>query len=478
MFPKIQSTLAYVLDRKKSEADLRLFPLNDRVIEMAMTWRKLQIKLAHLLPVIRFHVYYATLAPQSRVDKYMRTKNQQLQKWLNGQIPENGTAEVEYKGDTKLYALLGMSTDFTATLTLAKPPIRETPPSSRSQSLVGLVSIKDYLKFLRQDKSKVLRDEMFAVNVRDYAGSNIAVNTAIGKTLTTDSKSLFWWLNNGITIIADEAGNPLELEWVLTNPLIVNGLQTSHVIHEQDCTGTITRKRLSQCLLVRIIIAADSEVREAIISGTNNQTAIASQQLHANDETQKRIEQYLHANGWYYERRSHQYRGMKVPASRIKNMQEVGQAVIAYRLLEPDTARARPTKLLGNDKGWKTVFPVEDEDRYLKAISVVDTVDDYLRTAEAKNISDDPNSRYYLVAGYALRSSGAKTLEAFRDIPSSALKSHPSFQELTDLHKELYKQVAELDDKTSSLDRIFKGPLLKGRFFDRIIKLNASDSRS
>ncbi|GEO90698.1 AIPR family protein [Kocuria flava] len=469
VFPKIESALKSIFDTSQTAADLRSFPLNDDIIEKTMTWRKLRSKIAMLAPVVHFHVYYATFAKQPDVNNYMKTKARQLKAWLVTSLPTGSTTSVEYVGDAELVTRLRVGSDFVAKLVLTKLPIRE------ANALVGLVSIKDYLKFLRYDKSKVIRNEMFAVNVRDYAGSNVRVNDAIGKTLAGDSESLFWWLNNGITIIVDKADNPLELVWVLTNPLIVNGLQTSHVIHEQDLAKSITKKRLNQSVLVRVITESDPEVREAIISGTNNQTAIASLQLHANEEKQLRIEEFLRAYGWYYERRRYQYRGMKVPASRIRNMTEVGQAVMAYRLLQPDTARARPTSLLGTNAGWEKVFDSsESEELYLKALTVVDAVDDYLRTSEAKAIADDlTNARYYLVAGYGLRTSGIKKLEDFEKIPTSALKQNPSATVLTELHELLYQEVGKLDDGKTALDRMFKGAKLKTAFFDQILGLNA-----
>ncbi|NYF12990.1 hypothetical protein HDC34_001284 [Pseudoclavibacter sp. JAI123] len=470
VFPKIESALRAMFDNNQSAADLRAFPLNEDVVEKAMTWRKLRSKIAMLAPVVHFHVHYATFAKQSDVNAYMKTKARQLKSWLVSSLPTGSTTIVEYVGDAEVVTRLRLGTDFKAKLVLTKLPIRE------ANALVGLVTVKEYLKFLRHQKSKVIRDEMFAVNVRDYAGANIRVNDAIGKTLASDTESLFWWLNNGITIIADKAEDPLELEWLLTNPLIVNGLQTSHVIHAQDIAGAITRKRLGQSVLVRVITESDADVREAIISGTNNQTAIASLQLHANEEKQLRIEEFLRASGWYYERRRYQYRGVKVAASRIRNMTEVGQAVMAYRLLQPDTARARPTSLLGTSAGWNKVFePNEPEELYSKALSVVDAVDDYLRSSPAKAIADDStNARYYLVSGYVLRAAGVKILGDFQKIPTPNLKQKPSEAMLTDLHKLLYQEVRKMDDGKTAMDRMFKGGKLKTAFFDAIIKLNAA----
>lgn len=473
VFPKIESTLKAIFDIDQKPAQLRDFPLNEDIVEMASNWRKLRLKTAALAPVVNFHVYYTSFAPQVNVDNYMKTKAKQLKNWLTANLPTGSKVAVDYLGDASLVTLLRAGTDFQASLSLAKVAMRD------GKSLVGFVSIKNYLKFLRRDKTATIREEMFAFNVRDYAGEKVRVNAAIGQTLENDSESIFWWLNNGITIIADKANDPMETEWILTNPLIVNGLQTSHVIHEQDLAKKITRKRMGQSVLVRVITESDPSIRESIISGTNNQTSVSGLQLHANEQKQKRIEEFLRASGWYYERRRYQYRGMKVPASRTRTIGELGQAVIAYRLLQPDTARARPSSLLGTSSGWEKVFKQDDsEELYLKALNVVEEVDLYLRGDLAKSIADDPtNARYYLTAGYSLRSSGVKKVEDFEKIPVSALKQTPSKGTLSEIHHLLYKVVKKFENEKITMDKIFKGSYLKDEFFKEITNVNSRASQ-
>ena len=415
-----------------------------------------------------FNIQYVTFAPESNIDTYMKTKQSQLQDWLLSKLPSGSSATVKYVGDSSIVTQLRVSHDFQAKLIFTKSPVRG------DSALVGLVKIKDYIKFLREERSNVLREQLFAVNVRDYAGGSIGVNNAIAKTLRTNSSSKFWWLNNGITIIADKASDPVELEWVATNPMIVNGLQTSHVLHEEELAGNITRKRLQETVLVRLIIESNPDVRESIIGGTNNQTAIVGIQLHANEEKQFRIEEYLRHGNWFYERRRYQYRGTSTPTSRIRTVTDVAQAVMAYRLLEPDTARARPGTLL--NKGWKRVFNEDEtEDLFLKSVNVAAEVENYLKSDTAKEISDDvTNARHYLVAGFALRSSGVKSEADFAKVPSSALKADPTWNQLSELQKLLYVEVDNLDDGKTARDQIFKGAKLKSAFFSRIFQLNAS----
>jgi len=469
VFPKIESALKSILAPNVSAASLRAFPLNDSVVESALMLRKLREKLSPLVPVMNFSVLYVTFAQMKNVDTYMETKRSQLETWLSSTLPSGSTARVEYFGDSSIVVRLRETNDFVAKLVFVKPPVRV------GSALVGLVKIRDYIDFLHRDTSNVMREELFAVNVRDYAGASIGVNNAIAQTLGADSTTEFWWLNNGITILADAASDPIELEWRATNPMIVNGLQTSHVIHAEAVEGRITSSRLDQTLLVRLIIESDPDVRESIIAGTNNQTAIASTQLHANEEKQIRVEEYLRHANWFYERRRYQYRGSSTPASRIRTVTDVAQAVMAYRLLEPDTARARPGSLLSTSSGWRRVFDEnEAESLFLQAVETAASVDTYLKSSTAKAVADDAtNARHYLVAGYALRSSGVKKLSDFGKIPSSNLKSKPSVALLQELHRILYKEVSTLDDGKTARDQIFKGAKLKDSFFKKILALNS-----
>lgn len=469
VFPKIESALKVILAPDASAESLRTFPLNDAVVEKALMLKKLREKLSSLVPVMRFTVQYVTFAPESGLVDYMETKRSQLHDWLLTKLPSGSSATVEYVGDSSIVTRLRESHDFIAKLVFTKAPVRV------GSALVGLVKLEDYISFLREEQSTVLREQLFAVNVRDYAGGSIGVNNAIAKTLSTDSSSDFWWLNNGITIIADAASDPVELEWVATNPMIVNGLQTSHVIQAESVAGNISKRRLQEAVLVRLIIESEPEVRESIIAGTNNQTAIVGIQLHANEEKQFRIEEYLRHENWYYERRRYQYRGTSTPAGRIKTVTDVAQAVMSFRLHEPDTARARPGSLLNSAKGWRRVFNDEEsEELFLKAIQVSAEVENYLKTPEAKAIADDvTNARHYLVAGYSLRSSGVKDLSDFANIPSHALKSKPSSSQLRELHEILYAEVSALDDGKTARDQIFKGTKLKAAFFDKIVNFNA-----
>jgi hypothetical protein len=65
---------------------------------------------------------------------------------------------------------------------------------------VVLSSLKDLFEFVT-DEDGNLRQYIFESNVRDFQG-NVEVNRDIRHTLDSDDNLDFWWLNNGITILA------------------------------------------------------------------------------------------------------------------------------------------------------------------------------------------------------------------------------------------------------------------------------------
>src|SRR5204863_2079274 len=85
---------------------------------------------------------------------------------------------------------------------------------------VALVPIEEFYSLIAD--SGQIREYLFDSNVRDYEG-DVQVNKQIRETLENPNKDIdFWWLNNGITIIAEEVVGHSP-EFGLHDPQIVNG---------------------------------------------------------------------------------------------------------------------------------------------------------------------------------------------------------------------------------------------------------------
>ena len=80
---------------------------------------------------------------------------------------------------------------------------------------VCLIKLKDYVTHVLESPPGKLNARIFEPNVRDYLGARNQVNDDIRTTLKeTAPIEDFWWLNNGITIIATScslAGNKISI---------------------------------------------------------------------------------------------------------------------------------------------------------------------------------------------------------------------------------------------------------------------------
>jgi hypothetical protein len=204
------------------------------------------------------------------------------------------------------------------------------------------VDLDEYYRLISEEGE--LRDYLFESNVRDYLGE-VEVNQQIRATLEKQSEEAdFWWLNNGITIIAEKiGGRPKEL--VLDDPQIVNGLQTSQVVfdylRQPQLAFTSARPRH---IVIRIIESTDAALRDRIIKATNNQSKIPVQFLRASEEKQRDIEQLFRSAGLHYDRRKNSWRKTNLSFDRIVGITEMAQNIASILLQEPDNARARPSR--------------------------------------------------------------------------------------------------------------------------------------
>ncbi len=160
------------------------------------------------------------------------------------------------------------------------------------------MTLGDFYSFITTEDE--LRESIFEANVRDHA-PDVKVNKGIQATLSNPAGDDFGWLNNGITIIASGVGyNSGTLQ--ITNPLIVNGLQTSYELfsHFKHGSGNKGDKRT---IMVKIIVNTKDDTSDRIISATNSQTKIDSISLHATEQIQRNIETALKVAGYFYDRR-------------------------------------------------------------------------------------------------------------------------------------------------------------------------------
>jgi hypothetical protein len=214
---------------------------------------------------------------------------------------------------------------------------------------VGFVSLPAFKNFVSTEGGD-LNTQLFESNVRDHEGRtevNVAIQTSLNAIESADD---FWWLNNGVTILASRTmanGHELELE----SPPVVNGLQTSTEIWLSPIAPTDSR-----LLLIRVIKTVDSSARDRIIQATNYQTAIPTSALRATDPIQRDIEDWFLQIGLFYDRRRNYYFNRSHPISDIVSMPRLAEAIASCFLQEPNRARTGGNGLMSDDATYDRMF--------------------------------------------------------------------------------------------------------------------------
>jgi hypothetical protein len=283
-------------------------------------------------PLLSFSVIYASRGDTALLGQSIAARAKQLTELFNSYFSASSatftaigaTELVEFHREVKSFAL--------------DLPVQECLMAGQ-EGYVVLAKLKDYSTFVQDDKGQ-LRRYLFDSNVRAYLGANL-VNDDISETLNNHSAPNFWWLNNGVTILATSAslvGKTLRLRDIQ----IVNGLQTTESIYRHYATSTPPLNE-QRTLLVKVIVSQEETVRDQVIRATNNQSAVEPAALHATDRIQRSIEEILLHHEWFYERRTNFYKNEGRPEARILSPLMVATGSVALFLKNPiKSSKFRP----------------------------------------------------------------------------------------------------------------------------------------
>ncbi len=218
------------------------------------------------------------------------------------------------------------------------------------EAYLGILPCQDYLQLITDDEGEIQRG-LFYDNVRDYQGDN-SVNREIGRTLADKAANAqFVLLNNGVTIVAKSI-NKVGATFKITDYQIVNGCQTSHVLHR-------FREHLDSSvhLPVKLIVTSNPEITNRIIQGTNRQTEVLPEAFESLSPFHRTLEEFYSSFGkstdkrLYYERRSKQYASLPVKPREIVTLALQSQAFLAMFLDEPHSTHRYYGEILRSNRG-------------------------------------------------------------------------------------------------------------------------------
>lgn len=424
---------------------------NAELIDKVKLFRDAYSKLARTFPKIEIRYFYTTQGAE--VHPNVQGKVSKLQEDI---IKMFGGAQFsfEFVGAAEL---LEMTRNVPSTTRVLE--VDESPIGTTAGSYLCLVSLSKYYEFISDFGS--LARSIFESNVRDYQGS-VVVNTGIRKTLENKESENFWYLNNGVTIITPKAvmaGKQLTIE----DPQIVNGLQTSHEIY-QHFSQLENHEGDDRAVLVRVICEENEEARDRIIRATNSQTSIPPASLRSSDDIHRNIEDFLKANGFYYDRKKNYYKNQGMPVAKIISIPYMAQSMMAITLLKPDSARARPSTLINSDTEYKKIFSLDKPiDIYLKTIQIMKSVEFFLKPEncdiqlERKIIT---NIKFYVAMVVSIKLvGGAMNIE-------SNLAQLPKVDISKEILKESMKIVLDEFNVLGATDQVAKGPVLVGKLLN------------
>lgn len=332
-------------------------------------FRRVYRSLIPKFPAFKISVYYATKGNSDEVHPNVVRLEEQLKERISSRFSEFDL----------IFQFIGARDLLVLARRQSLPALQLRIVESLSPAdggYVCLVSLEDYYRFITDENGK-RRQVIFDANVREYEGW-VEVNKGISRTLAEGSPGVnFWWLNNGITIVAARvalSGKNLVLE----DAKVVNGLQTSQEIYNYfSRRPQVADERL---ILVRIVETDSETVRNEIIKATNSQSRIPAYSLRATEPIHHDIEQDFKFNGLYYDRQKNYYKNQKKPKSQIVTIQYLAQAVAAIVLQRPNDSRGRPTSLI-KDEIYKHVFSdAYPMSLYLNCVRLMRVVDSHLRT--------------------------------------------------------------------------------------------------
>lgn len=416
---------------------------NEKVLDAFELFRSTYVSLVTKRPRLAIKLYYASkgidLHPnvQSQADDLIS----EITETLPGAI-----VEFNFIGAERLIALSQKRTD-----NVFKLRVSETPMSTSEKVFIGLVKLNEYFRFITDADGKLLK-HIFESNVRDYQGKT-NVNNEIQATLETPGKEEFWWLNNGVTVLATDVSAPGGKELVIHDPEIVNGLQTSSEIHRFFSLHPAKLETDGRDILIRVIVPENEETRDRIIRATNSQTPIPKASLRATDQIHRDIEDYLKPRGLYYDRRKNFYKNEGKKPKDIISVPFMAQCLISVLMQKPDHARARPSTLLEDDDAYDRLFhPSNDLQTYFFVAYAGRLVEQWLKVEAAYTSADLNNIRFYVL--YALVSSLVGNVYPNNAAISKLTEDHIT-PELLDWCELL---VYDLYRESGGGDKLVKGP--------------------
>ncbi|MED1876496.1 AIPR family protein [Brevibacillus borstelensis] len=420
-------------------------------------------------PKVNFKFFYISIGSEVHVN--VQQQADEMIAKLKALYPSpNTTISVDYINAQKILALYDAPSKTDFVLHISETPIIV----QEEKEYIVLANLKQYYDFITNENDKLIK-HIFEANVRDYQG-NTTVNKEIAETLSqSNSPEDFWWLNNGITMLASKIDQKSTKVFEIKNPEIVNGLQTSTEIFNYFISKGKEGQEENRKVLIRIIVPNSEASRDNIILATNSQTAIPKAILRGTDSIHREIESYLKTKDLFYDRRKNFYKNEGKPKDKIISIQFLAQCLMSILLKKPNYARARPSTLLNDEDTYNHLYLKNKFlDSYYNAAMIGKRVKNSISNSGLYTVSEQSDISFYVMYVCAAKIVGSKNIT-----PEQLSKLN--LEQLTEENIQLcteyvYKKYIQLggNDKvakgTNLIDMILQDDFIK-RDIDKLVEI-------
>ena len=286
------------------------------------------------------------------------------------------------------------------------------------QVFIGMCNVNEFIRL----QNKYHNNQLYAENIRLYLGDRQAVNKDIINTITSVESIWFAYMNNGISIICGEInlGSPKVDKTInveLKNMQIINGCQTVNALYNAKFGEKTQDKFQPANILVRIyqIEPNQADFKLNVIKATNNQNAVKTYSLLANDPIQIAIGEAMKEFDYLYDRKG------EAKQSTSKKVVSMPNGALAYRAVYMAAAQSLRSRMGESRVFQKTEYEkiyqnsaLDNKEelcllssKLLTSSIILDTIRDLVRENAEQYINSLPvfkKSTYY-IAGliYALK---------------------------------------------------------------------------
>ena len=151
-----------------------------------------------LLIITSTYIEFKYVSKGTDIHQNIKQQSEELKKIVSTFFPSPAVVNFDFIGAQELYELSETHTNNNFTLDLESTPINLV-----GENHICIIKLSNYYRFITNNDGDIIK-YIFESNVRDYQG-NVSVNKEIQTTLAKESDEDFWWLNNGVTILASSA---------------------------------------------------------------------------------------------------------------------------------------------------------------------------------------------------------------------------------------------------------------------------------